>query len=495
MQDQWQTISPLSAQMFSESVIGGGFDDPAAFHRGLQKALSSSATIDTNLTDSAGTAITALRLEDLSGILTILTHKAEHLNFWRWLKKGGAFNVTYQWNRIDSYGEDEASPFYLEGGKPIPADDIYVRKTRDIKYLGVEREITLAAMLQRTGGGVPDIKTQTTKTGTLLLLQKLEKALFYSRAELDTSGYAFDGLEQQMIDECPSENVIDCLGKTLRPSLLDDGTKILSDNYSTMSDINCFMSNDTVTNFAKPYHGSSYERILMNATKDGVILAGNVIDGYKSQFGFVPFSPNVFMGKYRERMKLSDFITARGGTNAPNAIPAGSILVDLLVNANSKLAAGTYYYTITAKNRYGTSTPVHIASGIAIGAGVQMTVKWTAPVATPAGGAPTSYLIWRHDEDPSVTANQPDVKLMREVTASGTLEYVDVNQWRPGTGVTFLLDGEMESLCAVQLSPLMRFPLAVVTTAYRYLLLLFVDLAVRNARKQVMFKNVGSDST
>jgi hypothetical protein len=234
---------------------------------------------------------------------------------------------------------------------------------------------------------------------------------------------------------------------------------------------------------------------MMNAQKDGVILAGNVVDGYKSQFGFIPFTPNVFMGKYRERMKLSDFLTARGGANAPNAIPAGSIIVDLATNAASQLDAGTYYYSITAKNRFGTSTPVHIASGITIGAGVQMTVKWTAPVAVPAGGAPTSYLIWRSDVDPTVTGNQPNVHLMREVTSSGTLQYVDVNQWVPGTGVTFLLDGEMESLCAVQLSPLMRFPLAVVTTAYRYLLLLFIDLAVRNARKQIMYKNVGSDST
>jgi hypothetical protein len=142
-----------------------------------------------------------------------------------------------------------------------------------------------------------------------------------------------------------------------------------------------------------------------------------------------------------------------------------------------------------SKNRFGTSTPITTASGTTIGAGAQLTVDWSAPSSTPAGGDPVSYYLFRHNSDPS--GDEANVKLVRELTANTPLQYVDINQWMPGTGVAFMLDGAMQSLCAVQLSPLMRFPLSIVTTAYRYLLLLFVDLAVRNARKMVMYKNVG----
>jgi len=487
--NEWQAITPSSAALFGQQVVGAGLDDPQAFHRGLQKALSSGSVIDTSLTDGPATPITALRLEDLSGILTLLTHSMKHIVFWKWLKKGGAFNITYQWNQINEYGNEEASPFYLEGGKPIPQDDVYERKLRDIKFLGVEREITLAALLQRTGGGVPDLKSMTTKTGTLHLLQKLEKNLFYGREELDTTNLAFDGLEQQILDNSPAENIRDLEGDILTPGELDEGSQTLIDNYvEDFEQVGFFCSTDTVNNFSKPYRNETRERIMLNAQKNGIVVAGNAVQGYTSQFGFVPFSPSVFMGRFREKVRLSHYLTATGGANAPNPIPAASILVTPAPNTLSKLPADEYWYSIVSKNRFGTSTPITTASGTTIGAGAQLTIDWSAPAATPPGGDPVSYYLFRHNSDPS--GDEGNVKLVRELTAS-SLQYVDINQWVPGTGVAFMLDGAMQSLCAVQLSPLMRFPLSIVTTAYRYLLLLFVDLAVRNPNKMVMYKNVG----
>lgn len=488
----WAPLSPDSGDIAGSLM--GNFVDGSSFHRNLQKALSSGSTIDTTLVGSQATEASALRLEDLSGVLTTQVRRMEQIVLYKWLKRGAVFNTAYQWDTLSSFGNKEVSPFFLEGGRPIAADDVYTRYLRNVKRLGVELSITLDLLLQRTGGGVPDIKSRTTKNGVIKLLTQTEIALFYGREELDTTGLAFDGIEQQLLDGAPAENIIDLRGYALTPGKLDDAIQIMADNNSQRVDIGLFLSNDGLTNLTKPYRqvgANSIERVIISEKDGAWMQSGSKIKGFATNFGDIPYYPDVFLGERREKMKLSDYITAIGGTNAPNAIPSGSILVDLAVDATSQLAADTYWWTISACNRYGVSTPISTASGIAVPAGAKATIKWTAPTVVPAGGAPVKYFLWRHTADPTVTANQASVKLIRELTATGTLEYEDLDQWMPGTGVAFMLDGEMENLCRVELSPLMRMPQAQIGTSFRSLLLKFDDVAVRDPKKQILFKNVG----
>lgn len=484
---EWSPISDRG--IASVMSLGGGWNSSMSdFHAGLAKALATGSTIGTE-TDSTATQITALRLEDLNNVLTTLTYALKHLVFWRWLRKGAAFNVLYQWNSLDALGNEYVSPFYIEGGKPAEMDETFTRHTRNIRFMGIEKEITLVSELQRLGGGVTNIRTQSVKDGTTQLLKKLEVALFYAREELDTSGLAFNGLEYQMVNGANADHIIDMEGYALTPGDLDDGTKIMLDNYSDLNRVGFFLSTDAVVNFSKPYRAtgtSSRERIIVNEKSGRVIVAGEAVEGYNSQFTYIPFQPSVFLGKYREQENVGNFATAT--TTLGSA--ASAITVTVEADTTSKMASGTYYYSVVAKFRDGTSVPVHTASGTAVSTNEKATVAWAAPVS----GTPTSYMLFRSTVDPSVTANATEVKFMREV-APTPRSFVDTNAYRPGTGVAFLLDGEFENLCAVQLAPFMNFPLATVTTAIRYLLLLFVDIALRAPNKSVMFKNIGTTTT
>lgn len=485
----WQ-ISPESAQSLGMRIGNDGFADQMTFHRNLMKALSSGSSPDTSLLDGPAQAISALRLEDLSGLLTQTLYDEEDFTFQRWVKVGSAFNVTYEWNNQTSYGGKRASIFYNEGGKPIAMDDVFERKTREIKFSGIEREVTFGALFQRTGGGVPDIGTHTTQTGTLRLTEGLETNYLLGRAELDTTGFAFDGAEQQIIDNAPAENVIDMRGYALTPGHIDDAVEIARRNFAKLRDMAMFLSSKAITNLSKPFRTNDYERRIVTDATGAGILAGGTFNRYQTQFGPLPIMSNVFIDRARGAVNLYDFEAADGGTNAPNVIPS-TITLSVVSDSTSQQANGTYYYSIVSKNRYGTSVAVHAASGVTCTTGQRIDVAWGAPVAVPAGGVPTSYLIFRGTVDPTVAGNRPNIKLMREVAASPRT-YADRNQWMPGTDSCFIFDGAIENLCQVDLTPFLRVSLATVTTSWRFMLLKATDIAVRNAKKQILFKNVGA---
>jgi hypothetical protein len=72
-----------------------------------------------------------------------------------------------------------------------------------------------------------------------------------------------------------------------------------------------------------------------------------------------------------------------------------------------------------------------------------------------------------------------------------TVSYVDRNQQIPGTGYVFILERSPENLVLAQMTPLLRFPLAVVNTTIEFLLLLYHTLVVKVPERQYIYKNVG----
>jgi len=486
----WTQLQQQS--LYDMNKLIQGFGSASEFHKGLAKALSSGTSIDSTLTSA--TSIVALRLEDLNNVLTTLTYSQKQLVLWPWIKKGSAFNVLYQYNTKDTVGLRRASPFYIEGGRPLEQDEEFTRHTRQIKYLGVEKQITLPAQIQRLGGGVNNINTEAVENGTTLLLRQLEDMLWFSREALDDTNLSFDGIEQQLLDNSPSTNIIDLEGAYITTQNIDDGMSLLNKYYSNLNpnDLGLFMSTDAIKNFAKAYRtttpSNSIERLVLDNKDRSVVVSGGRFRGFDSQFGYVPFYPSVILNENREDEKISNFTSATstpGGT-APN-VPAGTISVTPVTDTTTKMSAGTYFYSLVTKSREGTSVPLHTATGTACLATQRLDVTWNAP----SSGSVNGYYLFRHTADPSVAANQDDVKLVRLVDPTPR-SYSDANQWRPGTGVVFLLDGEWANMGCVQLAPFMRYDLARLSTADRFLLLLFVDVVVKNANRQVMFKNVGS---
>jgi hypothetical protein len=62
----------------------------------------------------------------------------------------------------------------------------------------------------------------------------------------------------------------------------------------------------------------------------------------------------------------------------------------------------------------------------------------------------------------------------------------------PNTNIAPLICRNPADLCIAQMSPLLKMPLAPVSTTFEYLLLLYHTLVLKAPERQIIFKNVGA---
>jgi hypothetical protein len=75
------------------------------------------------------------------------------------------------------------------------------------------------------------------------------------------------------------------------------------------------------------------------------------------------------------------------------------------------------------------------------------------------------------------------------VDRNGTSELY--NNFMPSTNIAPLICRNSADICIAQMSPLLKMPLAPVSTTFEYLLLLYHTLVLKAPERQFIFKNVG----
>lgn len=429
----------------------------------LNKALGTGTVGDAYGAHADGSA---LRPESLEGTLKVVIAQDRHIKFWKDIFKKPAYSTVEEFNVLDSYG-GEVSPFFVEGGLPNEEDSNYVRRAGLVKFLGTTRVITHPMTLVRSAHG--DVVARETNNGTLWLLQQMERSLFKGNSAIDP--LAFDGIEAQILTGLggDAEQIIDMRGEPLTEEVCEDASNIILDNYGFPSKM--YLTPKTHSDFSKLFYAR--QRVNFGSASGH---AGMTVPGFSTGGGTWTFEPDVFLRP----------LGAPPATAKPGAPDTPSITTAATGDANSLLPAATYTYRVTAVNSKGESAPCALESQ-AVSAGEKAQITITRVVSDPPA---RSYRIYRG------VSGGADPLFMREVADPGTdpnFVVEDLNMDIPGTSTAYLLDLDSEqSLAFKQLAPLMKLPLARISAAERFMILLYGMPLVYNPKRNVMIKNIGA---
>lgn len=430
--------------------------------------------------DGAYNDMSALRPQSLEGTLKVVTAKQEHIKMWKMVGKKQAFNTVEEFNVLDSYGGD-SSPFFVEGGLPSEEDSNYIRQSEMVKFMGTTRVLTHPATLVRNTVG--DMVAKEQENGTLWLLMKIERALYFG--DSSTNPLAFNGIEALIRNfvvgkSYESQHIIDMRGAQIDQSTMEDLVTILADNFASPT-LALHTTNQVHKDFSKIYWATSNPLQRVSPGQD--VSWGNPVNDFTANAGKVNFVNNVFLkpvGAPKTSAQAGSPATPAMATVSP--LTAASDQLSKFVSNDN----GTYYYFISAFNNQGESVPV-ASGGQAVTAGQAVSIVINRVVSAPNA---VSYRVYRAKVNDSTQA----LYAFEVVDAgSGTTQtIIDRNFDIPGTHKAFLLDMDSDqSFCFKQLAPLMKLPLARISASERFMILMYGMIQMYNPRKNIVIKNIG----
>lgn len=443
----------------------------------LNKALSVGAEINKPAV-AAGEGF-AYRVESLERTLKVTTYRNEHIRFWRSIPKIPAKNTVEEHNELSSYADNEDTGWIEEIDTPEDDSSTYERKYAVVKFLGTTRSVSHVSTV--IDSAIGNVISAETANGTLKLLKLLERALFYGDSSL--SSLQFDGFEKLMNDLAPATNIIDMRGLPLSEDVLNDSALTIFDapNYGTPTHL--YLNPKVKADLCKTFFPKERYDLFQKTSKG---MVGLDIRGFTSGAGDVLFEPDVFIndGGGPNAAAIGD-AAKRPGT--PTVSTGNTTPVD----GASQFGAddgGDYFYVIVAANRYGKSAPVLLVAGptaVTVASGDKVT--WGM---TPAGVAPDWYEVYRSKKD---GASGSERLILRIPNAAGAGEQIldDYNANLPATTSAFLFQLNTQSLSFKQLAPMVKIPLATVSTAIRWMQLLYGVPVLYAPGKNVLIKNIG----
>lgn len=439
----------------------------------LQKALKAGAATSIPGTAVPGDGFT-LKPESLERTLYNVSFRMEHIQFWKSLDKIPAYNTVEEYSRLREYGNGLAA-FVEEGELPPEDDATYSREFDVVKFMGTTRKVTHVMQTVRTHIG--NVIAQETINGTMWLLERVERALFFGDDSLVPQ--EFNGIFTLLARYLPTDNVIDMRGKPMDQDAVEEAAHIVraAPNYGVPTDL--WMSDGAFSDLARSFYPT--QRSALPASTDGTV--GFVVDKMRTQAGVVRFNSDVFiqpgraavatgMGDVSKRPAIPTL-----GTGAAGALGGGETSKFLAADA------GDYIYKVVARNRYGVSAPVSVNAGVAITIAANQKVTFTITNSSPAA---TCYIVYRTEK------NGTEAKEITQVAATaGAVTFSDFNNELPGCTKACLLQQNRENLVIKQLAPFTRIPLATIDLSTRWAQVIYLVLTLHTPRKNVLFKNVG----
>ena len=464
------------------------FQDIYSEHFGAEASVDtlvqnlSKAFATTALGDTFGDG-TALRLQNLDATMTQVLFDEGHLKFFNFLNRFPSIQPYYEWNRRKSYGSSRASAGFREGGAPRGSTSSYKREGAYVKYLGVRRGITHQMTLTgQLGGTQIDPVAEENRNGTLELLEKTERQLMWGRSEiLDATGnnVNYDGFIP-LLEELYPKNIIDLRGKPYTFDHIEERGAILFEEGKVRNfrNLKTFMHPQVLTGLSKMKFEA--DRRVMGGSAESFIT-GTPLTGHQTNFGFVPFEPHLFMDEVESNAPLTEAADS-GAPEAPATVVGTATTPDV---ATSKFATGdgvgTHYYFVAAFNEAGESLTT-ASTGVAVAA------KKAVDVAIARTAGAVGYRIYRSMTNDAKTAGK--IGTIPQ-PASGDATFRDLNEWIPGCMTVVWAEKSPENLVLAQMTPLIKFPLAIVSTTIEFLLLLYHVLVMKAPERQYVFKNVG----
>jgi len=457
----------------------------------LTKALEAGFQIGAGRTGGS-----ALRVESLEASLKVLTYTSSHIKFWKKIPKSPAYSTVEEYNQLSDYGGNQ-NPFVQEGELPQATDTSYVRRTQLVKFLGTTREVTHQASLVHPAHG--DLIALENQSGILWLLEQVERNLFQGDASLSFDGEAeqWDGMDA-LIDPT---SVLDLEGNSLQEADMEEAANEIIENFGFPTDM--YLGTRTMSDLVKTIYPR--ERVQLPAPMNGQI--GNTIQTIATQAGVIEFQPDVFI---RKTPAPPGAATSPNAPATPATIVAGAQTgTDGDFNKASPAGSVDFFYVVTAANRFGESAPTALPGSatttvtqVEKDAGNHTPLTITNPATI--GAFPPEYFRIYRTKAVSTTAAVPTVlsefALVISVpaasqAAAGPTVVNDVNLQLPFTSTAYLGELTPSVLTFRQLMPMMKMDLAVLSPAYRWMILLYGTPILFAPKKWIRLINIGQLET
>ena len=432
----------------------------------------------------------ALAVEDLDRTLKLVTFGLEHLRLWKDILKERVPQVVHEYNVQNAYGESDASPFFEMGATPTETDAQYNRDVVQIKYLGTKGAVLHNLTLIQAAHG--PVVAREVKNKTIELLARNERFMFDANSAVVAQEY--DGLEAQIIIKGdvnaykseafanygnPSNgNLLDAAGADFDEDLAEDAALIAVNNFGMPMDM--YLGTDVHSAFSRAFYAK--QRTVPGES----LTSGNRVTEHMGTLDY-RFKPSLFN---RPRLGTSAAVGSTPGLNgiilADPATPGTDSVLAVAVNATGELASGAIL-------RSASSTAVNIDVNGATGV-LYYNIYFAS------GATATSDAFRFVKRVSAVNSAAADVSLVNEEFvnpsplqsrgASGSP--ISISRVA-GSAKAFLLMHDPDVLCWKQLGSMIKYDLAVTTTQYEWLQLLYGTPLIMAPLKNVIIRNLRSE--
>lgn len=485
-------MEKLSINLADYTGAGNGFGGASMESvDSLNKALQAGSITGRETTDMMDASGAALKVESLEKTLKHLTFRENDIKFWKDIPKKPAYNTVEEFNQQTSYGNDRGG-FNAEGELPEEEDSVYVRRAQLVKYLGVTKTVTHQMTL--VNNTIGNIMQKTIKDGTLWILRKLDQSLFFGNEKL--VNLEFNGFiaQQEQSDSWQdrnaylnSEHVIDMRGKSLSEDAIESGANSIVESYGLATQL--YTAPSVLSGFVKQFYGNKFIMPNTQALQNGIM--GQRVQQFESQFGPIGLNQDIFFKKKPAKTAQSEATSDK----APNA-PTIAVAAVAASAENSKWDsdfAGNVTYAVAAFNRYGESK-LAVAS-----AATAVVAHGAADITITNGGGThkaSAYRIYRSETGktgtyyPIFEVSVDDVSRGLDGAATGKVR--DLNRFIPNCDQAMVLQFDNEVIEFAQLAPLMKMDLALLSPAYRFMILLYGTPLLYAPKKMIRIINIGN---
>ena len=451
----------------------------------------------------------ALAVEDLDRTLKLVTFGLEHLRLWKDILKERVPQVVHEYNIQNAYGESDASPFFQMGATPVETDAQYARDVVQIKYLGTKGAVLHNLTLIQAAHG--PVVAREVKNKTIELLARNERFMFDASSTLNAEEY--DGLKYQIISKGANpamgesiyqskafagygnngtSHIIDANGADFDEDIAEDSALTAVNNFGMPMDM--YLGTDVHSAFSRAFYAK--QRTVPGES----LTSGNRVTEHMGTLDY-RFKPSLF-----NRPKLTPtgiLAGAAGADPTPANIGTGgtgeftiafgggapfSEALVLAVRATGETAGGVINTgSISSVDIAGvansTTNPVlYFNLYIRAENGAFSDFRFVKRLAAPANGQTNNGNSFYNE-----VFNLPGLNSginAGTVTLSRTA----------GAADAYLLMHDPDVLCWKQLGSMIKYDLAVTTTQYEWLQLLYGTPLVMAPLKNVIVRNLKSEA-
>lgn len=443
----------------------------------------------------AGTGITpatqpdgaAYRLESLDPTLNISTWGDMDYTIYKDLYRQPVNQTVQKYTVYYSHGRTGHQMFQPEIAKLSSNEPKARQKTVNVKFLVDTKGSSFAMQWANT---TVDTNTLLEISGVNNIAKAIEYATFYGDSDLaqqDGEGLEFDGLEKLM-DE---HNKVDMRGTSLTPQALNLAAVKIGRGFGVATD--AYMPVNIKADFINEHLGA--QRILQPNTAGNGMQVGFDITRFISARGSINLHGSTIMD-LDKKLDL-DSTPDENAPAAPQLAASvatgtdGKFLADDRKDQNgnvvlSKEVGKALNYRVVAVGTHD-SLPSDVVT--ATPANATDSVKLTITLNRLVSAIPDYVAIYRQSDVPG----DDDFWLVGRVAISklqnGTIEFVDNNDTIPGTGDVFVIENKPETVRYLEFAPLMRFPLAITTTATNFAMIWYGALQLTYPKRCVQLHN------